>query len=143
MGETASGEVSARLVGADCADVVSVDRADAFDDIAGSEVVVLVEGVDVPAAARAAARRAAASVMLVATADIERDTAAALEASLLPRPRAFGVVAGDVATAVEAILFGRDAPLQVAALCRGELGIDDRVATVPAQVGTGGLRAIG
>ncbi len=143
MGETTGGEVSARLVGADCAEVVAVDRPEAFADIAGSEVVVLVEGVDVAAAARAVARRAPGAVLLVATSDAERDTATALEAGLMPRPRAFGVVAQDVATAVEAVIFGRDTPLQAAALCRGELGIEDRVATVPVRVGTGGLRAVG
>lgn len=124
------------------ADVTWV-RGDAYADVAGSEVVVLAEGADVGAAARAAAVRAAASVIVVATARFTSDTADALEASLFPRPRLFGVAAEDAAPAVDAVLFGRDETFTVAALCRGELGVEDRVETVPARVGRGGLRAIG
>lgn len=124
------------------ADVTWV-QGDAYADVAGSEVVVLADGADVGAAAKAAAVRAAASVIVVATERFADDTATALKASLFPRPRLFGVAPDDATAAVDAVLFARDEPLTVAALCRGELGVEDRVETVPARVGRGGLRAIG
>ena len=124
------------------ADVTWV-RESAYADAAGSEVVVLADGADIAAAAKAAAVRAAASVIVVATERFADDTATALKASLFPRPRLFGVAPGDAVAAVDAVLFARDEPFTVAALCRGELGVEDRVETVPARVGRGGLRAIG
>ena len=114
-----------------------------LDDMAGSDVVVLLPGVDAGAVGAAAARRAAGAVVLVATADAEADTQAGLDASLLPRPRVIGVARDDLATAAEAIVFGREVALSGAACCRGELGVDDRVATVPLRVGAGDIRAIG
>jgi hypothetical protein len=131
-----------RLGAGDRADVVTVTD-ESWADLAGSEVVVVGDGVDVATAAAAVARRAPAAVVLVVTADGERDCAAALETSLLPRPRVLAVAPGDLPAAVEAVLYGREAALEAAVLCRGELGIEDRVATVPVQVGAGGVRRIG
>jgi hypothetical protein len=125
----------------DRADLVTV--TDEWADLAGSDVVVLGTGVDVVRAASAVARRAPAAVMLLATADGERDCAAALATSLLPRPRVLAIAPQDVPAAVEAVLYGREAALEAAVLCRGELGIEDRVATVPVRVGAGGVRRIG
>lgn len=139
VGDAASDVVVALRAG-DHADVTAV--TDTWADVAGSEVVVVTGG-DLTAAGRQVARRAPGAVVLVATADAERDCARVLASSLLPRPRVFGVVREDVRTAVEAVVFGRDVALQAAALCRGELGIEDRVATVPVRVGAGGLRSIG
>ncbi len=111
--------------------------------MAGADVVVIAGGVDVADAARATALRASGSVLLVATDDGERDCATALEASLLPRSRVVGIAPADAPVAVAAVLAGRDTPLQGFAYCRGELGIDDRVAAVPIVLGAGGLRRIG
>jgi hypothetical protein len=142
VGDSGGGEgLASTLSAGDRADVVTVSGA--WADLAGSEVVVLGGGADVPAAAGEVARRAPAAVVVLATADGERDCAAALEASLLPRPRVFAVAPGDVQAAVEAVVHGREAALEAAVLCRGELGIDDRVATVPVRVGPGGVRSIG
>lgn len=118
------------------ADVTHVE-GDAYADCAGSEVVVLTDGADVPAAAAAVARRAGAAVLVVATPDFEADTAVALSASLLPRPRVFGVTPDAAAEAVEAVLFGRGVPLTVAAC------VDDTVELTGARVGAGGLQALG
>jgi hypothetical protein len=106
-------------------------------------VVVVTAGVDVADAARATARRASGSVLVLATGDGERDCATALEASLLPRTRVLAVEPADVVAAVGAVVFGRDTQLEAWAYCRGELGIDDRVAQVPVVLGAGGLRRIG
>jgi hypothetical protein len=122
-------------------DVVTV--TDEWADLAGSDVVVLGDGVDVATAAGAVARRAPAAVVVLATGDGERDCAAALDASLLPRPRVLAVAPDDVGAVVEAVLYGSEAALEAAVLCRGELGIEDRVATVPVRVGAGGVRRIG
>lgn len=111
--------------------------------LAGSDVVVVTDGVDVGEAARATARRASGSVLVVATEHGERDCATALSASLLPRSRVIAVAPADVTTAVDAVAYGRDTPLEAWAYCRGELGIDDRVALVPVVLGAGGLRSIG
>jgi hypothetical protein len=111
--------------------------------LAGSDVVVVTAGVDVADAARATARRASGSVLVLATGDGERDCATALEASLLPRTRVLAVEPADVVAAVGAVVFGRDTQLEAWAYCRGELGIDDRVAQVPVVLGAGGLRRIG
>jgi hypothetical protein len=139
---TVIGDTAGERLGADGrVDVVTV--TDEWADLAGSDVVVLGEGVDVATAASAVARRAPAAVMLVATADRERDCATALEVSLLPRPRVFAVAPDDVPAAAEAVLYGREAALDAAVLCRGELGIEDRVATVRVRVGAGGVLAIG
>ncbi|HWT92431.1 MAG TPA: hypothetical protein VN238_05510 [Solirubrobacteraceae bacterium] len=141
IGENGESVVTS-LKAAGRADVTWV-RGDAYADCAGSEVVVLAEGADVRAAAKAAAVRAAASVIVVATERFASDTSGALKASLFPRPRLFGVAPADAVAAVDAVLFARDETFTVAALCRGELGVEDRVETVPARVGRGGLRAIG
>jgi hypothetical protein len=106
-------------------------------------VVVVTAGVDVADAARATARRASGSVLVLATGDGERDCATALEASLLPRTRVLAVEPADVVAAVGAVVYGRDTQLEAWAYCRGELGIDDRVAQVPVVLGAGGLRRIG
>ena len=111
--------------------------------LAGSHVVVLGGAVDVAAAARATAQRASGAVLLVATEDGQHDLATALEASLLPRSRVVAVEPGDAATAVAALLYGRDTALTGWAFCRGELGIEGRVAQVPLTLGAGGLRGIG
>jgi malate/lactate dehydrogenase len=113
-----------------------------WHDLAGSDVVVLAGG-EVRAAAREIARRAPAAVLVVATGDSEADCAAVLQESLLPRPRVIGVARDDVAAVVEAVLYGGETRVDAAVLCRGELGIDDRVATVPVRLGRGGVRRIG
>lgn len=140
IGEGA-GELATELAAGDRAQVTAVGGG-RLDDMAGSDVVVLVPGADPEAAGRAVARRAAGAVVLVATDDAEADTQTVLDASLLPRPRVVGVGRGDVAVAAEAIIFGREVALKGAACCRGEMGLD-RVATVPVRVGAGGIRAIG
>ena len=111
--------------------------------LAGSDVVVVTGGVDVADAARATARRASGCVLVVATEHGQRDCATALQASLLPRSRVVAVEPSDAPAAARAVLYGRDTPLDCWVLCRGELGIDDRVAQVPAVLGAGGLRRIG
>ena len=111
--------------------------------LAGSDLVLVAQGVDMERAARATARRAPGAVLLLETGPGLDDCDVALAASLLPRPRVIGVDAGDAVAAAEAILYGRDTELTVFARCRGEMGIDDRVAQVPAVVGAGGLRRIG
>ena len=140
IGEGAQG-LAVDLAAGDRAQVTTV-HGDRLDDLAGSDVVVLVAGADAEAAGRAVARRASGAVVLVATAEAETDTQTVLDASLLPRPRVVGVARGDIAEAAEAIIFGREVALEGAACCRGELGLD-RVATVPLRVGAGGIRAIG
>jgi hypothetical protein len=122
--------------------VVRLD-APAGDRLAGSDVVVVARGADVAGAARATARRASAAVLVVATGGGEQDCATALQASLLPRTRVVGVEPADAVAAVEAVLFECETPLECWALCRGELGIEDRVAQVPAVLGAGGIRRIG
>ena len=122
---------------------VAVVASDAWADLAGSEVVVVLDGADVPAAAVAALRRASCAVLVVATADVERDVLRALEAGLAPRPRVLGVAVDDVVVAVEAIVFGRRTTVDAAVLCRGELGVEDRVATVPVVLGPAGIQRIG
>jgi hypothetical protein len=119
-----------------------VSLAEGAPDLAGSDVVVIAGG-DVAAAAEAAARRAPSAVLLVATPDREADCATAVETSLLPRSRVVGVARDDVVGAAEAVLYGRELELRAAVLCRGEEGVDDRVATVPVRLGTGGVRRIG
>ena len=140
IGEGA-GELALELAAGDRAQVTAV-AGDRLDDIAGSDVVVLVAGADPDTVGRAVARRAAGAVVVVATGAAEADTQVVLDASLLPRPRVVGVEPGDIAAAAEAIVFGREVALEAAACCRGELGLD-RVATVPVRIGTGGIRAIG
>lgn len=110
-------------------------------DLSGSDVVLLTGG-DIAAAASATARRAPGAVLLVASQDGERDLCAALEASLLPRTRVVGVAPADAPAAVRAALRGEDTALDCWALCRGELGIENAVARVPAVLGAGGLRSI-
>lgn len=136
-----AGEVARALAAGDRAQVTAV-AGNRLDDLAGSDVVVLVQGADPGAAGVAVARRASGAVVLVATDDPEGDAQTVLDASLLPRPRVLGVAIADVPVAAEAVIFGREVALQAAACCRGELGLD-RVATVPVRVGAGGLRAIG
>ena len=141
IGEQAD-EVVTSLREGDRFDVHAV-APDAWHDLAGADVVVVVDGADVPAAAAASLRRASCAVLLVATADPERDAERALEAGLAPRPRVVGVTPGDVMAATEAIVFGRVTTLQAAVLCRGELGVQDRVATVPVTLGAAGIERIG
>ena len=137
------GQVASRLNGE--ADRVRVSTlADAAPEaLAGSDVVVLAEGADVADAARATARRASGAVLLVATDHGQRDCATALQASLLPRSRVMAVAPDDAQAAVAALLYGRETALEGWAYCRGELGIEDRVAQVPFVLGAGGLRRIG
>jgi hypothetical protein len=116
---------------------------EAWSDLAGADVVVVTDGTDVPEAARAALRRASQAMLVVATGDLERDGVRALEAGLAPRPRVLGVRRDDLVAAVEAIVFGRLTQLEAAVLCRGELGIEDRVATVPVTLGAAGIEQIG
>ena len=130
-----------RLSAGDRAHVSHV-RPDQWADLAGSDAVVVLDGADVPVAARAALRRASLAVLVVATADPERDVDRALEAGLAPRPRVIGVRPPDVVAAVEAIVFGRRTTLDAAVLCRGELGIDG-VAMVPVTLGAPGIERIG
>ena len=118
-------------------------RPEDWADLAGSDAVVVLDGADVPVAARAALRRASLAVLVVATSEPERDVVRALEAGLAPRPRVFGVRPEDVTAAVEAIVFGRRTTLEAAVLCRGELGIEDRVAMVPVTLGAPGIERIG
>ncbi len=113
------------------------------EQLAGSDLVLVAQGVDMAEAARATALRAPAAVLLLETGPDLEDCDVALGASLLPRPRVFGVDASDAVAAGEAVLFDRETKLEVFARCRGELGIEDRVARVPATVGRGGLRRIG
>ena len=135
-------QVVERLREGDRKDVAAV-ASDAWADLAGSEVVVVLDGADVPAAAVAALRRASCAVLVVATADLERDVLRALEAGLAPRPRVLGVGVDDLVAAVEAIVFGRRTTVDAAVLCRGELGVEDRVATVPVVLGAAGIQRIG
>jgi hypothetical protein len=53
------------------------------------------------------------------------------------------VPADAVTTAVEAVLFGRGTELRAAVMCRGEEGVDERVATVTVWLSAGGVRRIG
>jgi hypothetical protein len=122
---------------------VAAVAADAWHDLAGSDVVVVLDGADVPEAARAALRRASCAMLLVATADPERDVTRALEAGLAPRPRVVGIAREHVLAATEAFAFGRRATLPVAVMCQGELGIENRVATVTATLGVTGIERIG
>jgi len=137
------GDVLTSLTGEDARAQVTALAEPSAELMAGSDVVVVATGVDVADAARATARRASGSVLVVATADGERDCATALSVSLLPRSRVLAVDPADVAAAVGAVVYGRDTPLKAWAFCRGELGIDDRVAQVPVVLGAGGLRRIG
>ena len=123
-------------------DVIHLDAPDAAR-MAGADLVLVAQGVDMKQAAEDTALRAPGAVLLLETGPDLDDCEVALAASLLPRPRVIGVDAGDAVAAAEAVLYGRDAELSVFAKCRGELGIDDRVEQVPAVVGTGGLRRIG
>jgi malate/lactate dehydrogenase len=123
-------------------EVTRLSEPDA-EQLAGSDLVLVAQGVDMAEAARATARRAPAAVLLLETGPDLDDCEVALGASLLPRPRVFGVDASDAVAAGEAVLFDRETTLQVFARCRGELGIEDRVAQVPATVARGGLRKIG
>lgn len=111
--------------------------------MAGAEIVLVAQGVDMRRAAEETARRAPAAVLLLETGPGLDDCEVALAASLLPRPRVVGVDAEDAVAAVEAVLYGHETPLEVYARCRGELGIDGRVERVPAVLGAGGLRRIG
>jgi malate/lactate dehydrogenase len=113
------------------------------DDLAGSHVVVVAEGVDAVDAGARVARRAAGAVVIVATADPKAGVAAVLEGSLLPRGRVLGLHGDLVRVAAEAIVLGRDTTLEGAVHVRGELGIEDAVSVVPLVVGRGGVRRIG
>lgn len=135
-------QVLAQLREGDRFDVIHV-APDAWADLAGSDVVVVLDGADVPTAARAALRRASLAILLVATGDAEADVLRALDAGLAPRPRVLGLAPDDVVAAAEAIVFGRATALHGAVLCRGELGIEDRVSTVPVTLGAAGIERIG
>src|SRR5687767_11020693 len=100
------------LVEGDIADVV------AEEGLAGSDVVVIGPGADVVAAARSAASRASGAAVIILGGDVR----AALEASFLPRARVFGVTAGNLRGAVEAVLLDRSATVEVEMV-----GLDDRV----------------
>jgi hypothetical protein len=123
-------------------DVIRLDAPDA-ERMAGADLVLVAQGVDMERAARDTALRAPSAVLLLETGPDLDDCDVALGASLLPRPRVFGVDADDAVAAAEAVLYGRETELSVYARCRGELGIEDRVERVPALVGAGGLRRIG
>ena len=137
-----AGEALEGMVGDGRVDVVRLADSDG-SLLAGSEVVVAGTDVDVARAASDVARRAPGAVLLLRSESPESAVQVALETSLLPRPRVFGVAAEDAAAATEAVLWGRETELRCWALCRGELGIDDRVERVPVVVGAGGLRRIG
>src|SRR5688500_9586998 len=89
-----TGEISealvATLAAAAHSDVRRVVEEGEWETLAGSRVVVLVEG-DAEVVGREVARRAPGSVIVVATSEPLADTRAALAASLLPRARIFGV----------------------------------------------------
>lgn len=142
-GETSEALV-ATLAAADHSDVVRVMGEDEWETLAGSRVVVLVDG-DAELVGREVARRASGAVIVLATAEPLADTRAALASSLLPRARVFGVEQSPPAVmrAVEAVIFDRGVELRAAAHCRGECGHEDKVARVPVTVGRGGLRGIG
>ena len=123
-------------------DVTHLDAPDPAR-MAGADLVLVAQGVDMKRAAEDTALRAPGAVLLLETGPDLDDCEVALAASLLPRPRVIGVDAGDAVAAAEAVLYGRETALRVFAKCRGELGIDDRVERVPAVLGTGGLRRIG
>ena len=143
-----TGEISealvATLAAADHSDVVRIMGEDDWATLAGSRVVVVVDG-DAEVVGREVARRASGAVIVLATAEPLADTRAALASSLLPRARVFGVEQSPPAVmrAVEAVIFDRGVSLRAAAHCRGECGHDDKVARVPVTVGRGGLRGIG
>ena len=113
------------------------------DDVAGSHVVVVTDGVDARDAGALVARRATGAVVLVVTSDPKAGVAAVLEGSLLPRGRVVGVHADLVRAAAEAIVLGRDTTLEGTVRVRGELGVEDEVSVVPLVLGRGGVRRIG
>jgi hypothetical protein len=65
------------------------------------------------------------------------DVRAALEASLLPRGRVFGVTGDRLREAVEAVVLDRRATIDVEMV-----GLDDRVVTAAASLGAGGIREL-
>jgi hypothetical protein len=134
-------QAAGALAADDRFEVTHLDAPDG-ERMAGADLVLVAQGVDMRRAAEATARRAPAAVLLLETGPGLDDCEVALAASLLPRPRVIGVDAGDAVAAVEAILYGRETPLEVYARCRGELD-KEGVERVPAVVGAGGLRRIG
>jgi hypothetical protein len=134
---TVMGDVA--LDGVVHADVVSHAR------LPGSDVVVLGRGLDHHAAGRDVARHAPAAVVVAVGEEDElpREVTALIGALLLPRARVLGVTAADLPRALDAVLFGTEASLRAAVLCRGECGVHEEVAVVPVRVGAGGVRSIG
>ena len=117
-------------------DILSVgDIADVVGEegLPGSDVVVIGPGADVAAAARRAASRASGAAVIVLGGDVR----AALAASFLPRGRVFGVTDDVLRDAVEAVVLDRRVTIEVEMV-----GLDDRVATVPASLGAGGIREL-
>jgi hypothetical protein len=111
------------------------DIADVVGDegLPGSDVVVIGAGADVAQAARRAASRAPGAALIVVGGDVR----AALEASLLPRGRVFGVTGDRLREAVEAVVLDRRATIDVEMV-----GLDDRVVTAAASLGAGGIREL-
>ena len=109
-------------------------QAPPWEGMSGARVVVVGPGADVLATAREAARRAAACVVLVTTGDA--DLRAAVAESLLPPPRVLGVDPADLGPAVEAVLFDREAVLEVAVVRGAELVVSR------ARLSAGGAREL-
>ena len=103
------------------------------EGLPGSDVVVIGSAADPVEAARRAASRASGAAVIVVGGDVR----AALEASFLPRGRVFGVTGEHLRAAVEAVVLDRRATIEVEMV-----GLDDRVATVLAGVGAGGIREL-
>ena len=131
--------VARTLVERGACDVLDVTQSTPGPDMRGSLAIVAGEGADL-----AACHRFAPAAVLVIVGDgLDRTVAETLRQTLLPRTRVIGVAERDAARVAEAIALERDLAVRCSALCRGELGIDDRVAEVDAVVGAGGLRRIG
>jgi malate/lactate dehydrogenase len=127
-------------------------RAGEWADAAGADLVV----VDAVAedTAREIAQRCSGAVVVVATADPERDVAALLEGTRLPRARIVGVApagaAGPITRAarateiVDAVLRDRRRALRVAVEVLAEDGAEGEggVELREARVGAGGIQAI-
>ncbi len=115
------------------ADLQEGDYADVVgaDGLPGSDVVVLGPQADLAAEAKRVSSRASGAVVLV----VDGDVRSAMESSLFPRGRVLGVPAARVREVAQAVLFDRRAPLDVTMV-----DLDDRVATVRAVVGAGGVR---
>ena len=136
---TGADAVARALVERGACDVLDITSTEPGPDMRGSGAVVAASSADLVACHRFAP----AAVLVIAGDGLDRAVAETLEATLLPRTRVFGVATEDAARVAEAVVLERELSVRCAALCRGELGIEDRVAQVDAVVGAGGLRRIG